>query len=84
MIEFSRIRPKLPGFSLDVDSFFFNFSGGKLKKINDYVANIWLNCGIPDVSVTVMRSSLSTYVGRFLYLFIRFLHVPVISLTSKV
>ncbi|XP_078022949.1 uncharacterized protein LOC117259941 isoform X1 [Epinephelus lanceolatus] len=64
LTDFAKLRPLLPGYSPEVPTFFFNSAGGELEKMGDMVTDIWHKAGVPDVTITLVRSSLSTLAQR--------------------
>ncbi|XP_049912483.1 uncharacterized protein LOC126397614 [Epinephelus moara] len=66
LTDFAKLRPLLPGYSPEVPTFFFNSAGGEVEKMGDMVTDIWHKAGVPDVTITLVRSSLSTLAQRCL------------------
>ena len=63
LLDFDRLSPLLPGYPPAEQHFFFNSAGGELKKLGEYVTEAWQEFGISGVTVTKIRTSISTLVS---------------------
>lgn len=58
--HFNRQQTALPGFLSEVTTFFFNSAGGELEKMDENVTDVWEECGVLGVTVTLIRSTITT------------------------